>query len=67
MTQKDNTLFTKYLNLQIREVDNQARQGIHGVGQQVEEKAKVAHKTYQGLSKLDSLVLFSLFLFSSFR
>ncbi len=39
------------LEEQIRQVDNQARSGIEVVGQQVEEKAKVAHTRYQGLSK----------------
>ena len=42
-------------------MDNQSRQGIEGVGHQVEEKAAVAHKHYQGLSKSFLLYYFALF------
>ena len=41
-------------------MDNQSRQGIEGVGHQVEEKAAVAHKHYQGLSKSFLLYDFAL-------
>ena len=37
-------------------MDNQSRRDIEGVGQQVEEKAKVAHKHYKGLSKFSHLI-----------